>query len=114
MFLLSSADFFFKINCLKNLSGILSECETVWIKIRTDECPITDEKNTFSLFPRFYCMSCLGCPSLKKPDFQDNGKNSSCLSRILRTSCNSLDKNDFSLYLKGNINLKAYKHLYLN
>ena len=87
MLLLSSADFFFKINCLKNLSGILSECETVWIQIRTDECQITNGKNIFSLSPGFYCMSCLGCPSLKKkPDFQDNGKNSRCLSRILRTS----------------------------
>ena len=35
-FLLSSADFF-KINCFKkNLSGILTECQTVWIQIRTD------------------------------------------------------------------------------
>ena len=36
-FFLLSEDFFFKINYLKkNLSGIPSECQTVWIQIRPD------------------------------------------------------------------------------
>ena len=35
-FLLSSADFFQKYSFKKILSGTLSECQTVWIQIRTD------------------------------------------------------------------------------
>ena len=36
MLLLSSTDFLQNLSVSKNVSGTLSECQTVWIKIRTD------------------------------------------------------------------------------
>ena len=50
MLLLSSADFFSKLTFKKILSGILSECQTVLIQIRTDSVGPDLGPNCFQRF----------------------------------------------------------------